>query len=795
MTTASTSGVIVIEPPLPQRVRRPADLLRLVVALVALAAIVAAADLAVGTARGLEQDLIGASDGLPRLLLELAAIVAGVGVLVVPLAVGADLLVRRRPWQLLDALAAAGVGGAVALGFGLWVTKVQPDRLLPALTKTLPGGGHSQPVEGLLVTIVAFLTVAELSGRRPLRPGAIVFVLSVATTQFLSGRVTAVALAVSLVLGWAVGLAVRFGLGAGSTRPAGTQVADALVDCGVPVTELLLREAPRADPRLYLATLADGSAAEVRVLDRDTYGFGVAGRVFRRLRLRGPATRRSFLTVRSALDHEALMALAVGRAGVLTPQPLAVCEAGPYAALIAYRSVAGQTFADLDVDTVSDEALTAAFTAQATLARAKVGHRSLSVDHLVLVPDGQVALLDVAAGEVAAAELTLRLDSASLLTALAALAGPARAVDAATKALGEDAVVAVLPLLQRIALPRSTRQQLREQRSLLRDLRGEILARIPPGEAPADVELRRVRPRTVFLVAGLTFAGYLLLTQLGSVDYAQLFAQAQWQWAAVLVVLSGLTYVGASLTITGAVQARLRFVRTYLAQLAVSFTGLVAPTAVGNIAINTRYLERNGVDPAVAAASVGLAQVGQFTSYACLLILFGVLAGTGPAASFLPSQYAVVVVLAVVGAALVFVSLPWGRRLVTQRVRPVISRVVPQIVAILQRPAKLATLLGGALLLDLSYVLALDAATRAFGGHLALPAVALVYFTAAVVGSAVPTPGGLGGVEAALATGLAAAGLHGLAVPTMLLYRLATYWLPIPFGWLSLQRLQKVGQL
>ena len=44
--------------------------------------------------------------------------------------------------------------------------------------------------------------------------------------------------------------------------------------------------------------------------------------------------------------------------------------------------------------------------------------------------------------------------------------------------------------------------------------------------------------------------------------------------------------------------------------------------------------------------------------------------------------------------------------------------------------------------------------------------------------------------------GLTAIGVDSaVAVPAVILYRLATYWLPIPFGWLSLSRLQKVGAL
>jgi len=107
-----------------------------------------------------------------------------------------------------------------------------------------------------------------------------------------------------------------------------------------------------------------------------------------------------------------------------------------------------------------------------------------------------------------------------------------------------------------------------------------------------------------------------------------------------------------------------------------------------------------------------------------------------------------------------------------------------------------ATLLGGALLLDMSFVAALTCATKAFGATLSIPTVAVVYFAGAIVGSAVPTPGGLGGVEAALSAGLIAAGAgSSVAVSSVLLYRLATYWLPIPFGWVSLNYLQRAGAI
>ena len=68
-----------------------------------------------------------------------------------------------------------------------------------------------------------------------------------------------------------------------------------------------------------------------------------------------------------------------------------------------------------------------------------------------------------------------------------------------------------------------------------------------------------------------------------------------------------------------------------------------------------------------------------------------------------------------------------------------------------------------------------------------IASIAVVYLTGSAIGSILPTPGGLGGVEAALTAGLTAAGLPGaVAVSAVLLFRLLTFWLPVPFGWAAM---------
>ena len=706
---------------------------------------------------------------------------------------GVDLVLRSRSWQLFEAVIAAGIGALLALLLQRLVLDGHLGAVLGAMTKGLPNGDRSEPLDGLIVASIAFFTVSGVGGRAILRRAAVVFVGSAILAGFLSGDVTALALSVSALLGWSVGLAARIAWGVASNRPPGEAIAAALIGCGLDITLLELVDPGPSAIRRYAGSGPAGFL-DIRVLDRDTFGTAASRRLLRRVRLRGPSARGPSLTVRGAVEHHALIAMAVAKAGVRAPELLAAAEVGPFAAVLAFRPAQGLPLAKAGTKELSDADLAAFWQLLNLLQRARIAHRGLSLDNLLLDERGGASLRATGSGDIAAADLSLRIDVAQLLTTLALLVGPERAVASGVSSLGSQALVRALPLVQKVALGTSTRAALRTHKGMLRQIRELVLELAPEGEPSEPVELRRLTPRTLVTVLGGGIAAYLLLTQLAQVNIGQVVADAQWGWALGVLAFTALTITGASLVITGAVTARLSFFRTYLTQLAVAFSGLVAPSAIGNIALNLRYLQRAGVDPAVAGGSVGLAQLAQFSSYFLLLLLSSVLAGTR--ASFTPPLPAVMGLIVLVALMLLAVAVPAGRRLLIGRFLPVVRRVVPRVVAIFQDPRKVVTLFSGALLLDLSFVAALTCATRAFGATPSIPAVAVVYFAGAIIGSAVPTPGGLGGVEAALSAGLVAVGLNpGIAVSSVLLFRLCTYWVPIPFGWASLNYLQRVAAI
>jgi uncharacterized membrane protein YbhN (UPF0104 family) len=287
-------------------------------------------------------------------------------------------------------------------------------------------------------------------------------------------------------------------------------------------------------------------------------------------------------------------------------------------------------------------------------------------------------------------------------------------------------------------------------------------------------------------------AAYILAGELTKTSFSDLFQHANWLWTVAALGLSVLTYVGAAWSLSGFVLERLNPVRTFLAQIAASFVTLVTPAAVGGAALNIRYLRKSKVSPADAVASVGVSQVIAFALHVLLLVIFAALTGAVSSTSLKPPDWAYIGLGILVSVILIVLAVPRSRRLLLSRLAPTLGQVIPRLLDIAQQPAKLAEGIGGALLVTAAYIACLAVSVLALGGSLPIISIAVVYLTGSAIGSAVPTPGGLGAVEAALSAGLTAAGLPGAtAISAVLLFRLITFWLPVPVGWAALNYLQR----
>jgi glycosyltransferase 2 family protein len=605
-------------------------------------------------------------------------------------------------------------------------------------------------------------------------------------------------LLITVLAGRAIGLAVRYVAGSSSERPGAMAIAAALRGADLPVRaikRIRTNGTAEAGSRYYGVTTPDG-ALDIVVFDRDQQAAGLFYRIYRSVRLLGPVSRAAPLSVDRVVERRALLSYAAEDAGVPTPRLRALVRVGPEAAVLAFEHHDGTTLAKRNPG-CSDEELGQIWDAVARLHARKVTHRGLTADRILLTGDtgdtgdSQVMLLDPGDGDVAASDLQIRLDVAQLLAELSLYVGPDRTSRLALGKSKAHDLLAVVPLLQQVVLARSTRRALRRHRDVLPALRTKLLAAVPGAEV-APVRLERIRFRTLLTMVASAAAAYLLAGELARASLGSTLREANWQWGIVALALSASTYIGATISLSGFVADRLSFFRTLLVQVAGSFVTLVTPAAVGGAALNIRYLQRRKVPAAVAAASVGVAQVVAFVLHIVLIVIFATIAGASAQEHIQPPQWAWYVLAGLVVLALAVLAVPAGRRVLRARVSPTLGQVLPRLLDVAQQPVKLAQGIGGALLLSLSYILCLAACVAAFGRSLPIASIAVVYLTGSAIGSILPTPGGLGGVEAALTAGLTAAGLPGaVAVSAVLLFRLITFWLPVPFGWAALSFLER----
>ena len=311
--------------------------------------------------------------------------------------------------------------------------------------------------------------------------------------------------------------------------------------------------------------------------------------------------------------------------------------------------------------------------------------------------------------------------------------------------------------------------------------------------------LERVRPRTLLSIVALTAAFYFLLPQLANIgDTVNAFGDAEWSWMILVLAGSALTYFFAAVSFVGSVAEPVPFAPALRSRIASSFTSSITPAGTGGMALGVRTLQRTGLDPASATASIGINQVAGVLVHLALLFAFVTWTGRSGLGGFsLPDSTlllaGIAVVLGLTGVALAFRKV---RKLVLDPVLRGARAAVGEVAGVLRSPVRVLALLGGAAGTTLAYILALIAAIQAFGGGLSVPQIGAAYLGASLVGNASPTPGGLGAVEAALVAALTGFGLEsGHAVSAVLTFRLATYWLPTLPGWFVFRWMQQHDEI
>jgi uncharacterized membrane protein YbhN (UPF0104 family) len=763
-----------------RRVRRPMDLFLTVSALCSLAVVLVVIHGLPAGSGELSNDLTRAVRSVPHWLTVGGALVTLVGSFaLVPVALSA--LLRREARGALNAAVAASAATVLSLMASLiWNSQRGAlDRIV------LHGSNPSILVYDC--AFLAFLTGSDLVRRGRWTRWCVLSGTALLAFDVASGALAPLALPISLLGGLFVGWLVRWLLGTAATRLTAARIITSLGAADVSLCEL--HETAGSRGARLTGQLRDATPVEVLIASRDTRGSGLTRRVWSFVRLRPVAAGRPSLSSRSRLERWALSSCLAERGGVLVPRVLAMRELEADTLVLVTTPPTGRP--PHEGEEPGD--IARLFSALRLLHDAGVAHRDLRSRSLVLV-DGAAGFFSLDSAQPGASDLVQRLDVTQLLTTAARCSSPAIAIKAlreAYKPVDESAIAAVL---QPLALAPWGWSEMRAAKGCLNEMRLELVG--PDAELP-ETSLERFRWRTVLSAVALVAAAFVLVGQLSKVDLAGALAHASLPWCAVALVASAVGNVAAAENLAAFVPKHLSVLRSSAVQLATAFVGIAMPSTVSHVAVNSRYLHRQGVEQSAVAAAVAVSQVVNIVTTVLLLLVIGLLTGSGVSRLKLaPSGTLLVALGALITLIGVLLLVPRTRVLVTRNLWPRLRSVWPWLLQALSNPLRLALGGGANLLLSASYVLAFVAALRAVGAHPAILPAAAVFLAGNAVGSAAPTPGGVGAVEAVLSAGLSAIGIPvHQAIPAVLVFRLATFWLPIPAGWVSFTLLQRRGVL
>lgn len=767
-------------------VRRTSDIIRVVSAAALLGVVIAGSLITRNQWDALETSVSNIVGVLSPDQSNAVYIVYGVSILALPFGVLIGLIAGRK-WKLLAGYGAAALIAALALsitGTGIstptWDLDV-PERLDTFLSQFLDDSRW-------IAMLAAALTVSGPGLPERWRRAWWTLLLAFVPIHLVVSTVVPARSMLGLAVGWLVGAVIVLLVG----TPALEVPLDAAVRLfrsrGITVDSFTVVRPAGPGPLLLNAhTPHDDVVVELYGQNQRS---GSALRQFWRLiTLRGSETAPLHASMRRAVEHRALMGLAIKGLGAAGSNPLAVAALDRGWTLYAHSMPLGEPIEADHADTT----LTALWTALNTLHSNQISHGNLHRDEL-RIDRGRALFCGFGLAELGASDTQMQSDVAQLLFTTAGLFGPQRAVATAVEVLGIDAVVTASGRVTKSAIPPRIRQSVPDASETMKATKLEVLAQTGAAEIQAEQVTRFTRNQIISLVLliGLVYVAYPFISAVPA--FVTELGSANWWWAMLGLAVSALTYIGAGAALWACAFGKVSFKNLTIMQIANTFAATTTPAGVGGLALSVRFLQKGGLGTVRATAAVALQQSVQVITHVSLLVFFSVVAGTSTELSHFVPGATVLYLIAGVALGIVgtFMFAPKLRLWLKVAVRPQVTEILGELAELARDPKRFSIIIIGCAATTLGAALALWASIEAFGGGTTFVTVTVVTMIGGTLASAAPTPGGVGAVEAALIGGLAAFGLPAsIAVPSVLLYRVLTCWLPVFLGWPTLRWLTK----
>ncbi|KAA0021648.1 lysylphosphatidylglycerol synthase transmembrane domain-containing protein [Antrihabitans cavernicola] len=765
-------------------IRRTTDIVRVVIAAIVVATVIAGSLITRNQWQALENSVSDIVGVLSPDQSNAVYLIYGIAILALPFAILIELIVSRQ-WKLLAGYAAAGLIAGLALsitGTGISTPDWHLDtsqRLDTFLSQFLDDSRWIAMLAAVLTVSGPWLPV---KWRRWWWTLLLAFV---PIHLFVSTVVPARSL-LGLAVGWLVGAILVLLVGTPALEVPLEAAVRLLAKRGHVVTGLRVLHPAGARPLILSATTErPESDLIVELYGQNQRSGGALRQFWRWLTFRNSESAPLHVSMRRAVEHRALMGIAINDLGVGCSKPVAVSALSRGWEIYAHSALCGTTF-DASTD---DGVLAGVWDSLETLHANQISYGDLRGTE-IRIENGRALFGGFTNAELGASDAQLQSDIAQLLMTTTAKFGEERAVRAAIAAMGKDAVVDASGRLTKSAMPSRIRRSVHDAAAVMKSAREEVLRQTGAEEIKSEQVTRFSRNQIIQLVLliALVYVAYPFISSVPT--FFTELRTANWWWALAGLGVSALTYVGAAAALWACAQGLVKFHNLVIMQVANTFAATTTPAGVGGLALSVRFLQKGGLGTVRATAAVALQQAVQVITHVGLLLIFSVAAGTSADLShFVPDPTVIYLIAgAVLGVLGTFMFVPKLRRWLRDSVRPQVAEVLSELGDLMRDPKRFAIIVLGCGATTLGAALALWVSVEAFGGGTTFITVTVVTMIGGTLASAAPTPGGVGAVEAALIGGLAAFGLPAsIAVPSVLLYRVLTCWLPVFCGWPTLR--------
>lgn len=700
-------------------------------------------------------------------------------------------VVRRHPAVARDLVLAGFAAGLVWLLLARMVEGGWPE-IIESLKSTdpparFPAGRLAIPGAILIAASPHLVSPARKLGRWVLGLGAI------ATLGLEASTATGTLAGILIAAGSAS--AVHLVVGSSAGRPSLDDVRVALHNLGVQANVDGAAESQPAGVFVVRATGDDGSDLSVKFYGRDAHDAALVTLAWRKIWLRNSGSNAGFGRLRQ-VEHEAFLTLLAQQSGVLTDVVVTAGATDSDDAVIVLRRV-GHQVSNLPAPE-RIEVVQHVWGILDRLHAAGITHGEFDSDHLI-VEKGQLGVSGFRAATAAPSEAQFRTDEVQALMATALMAGPDTAISAASDALGDEGLAAILPFLQMTTLTSAQRQQIKQIDLDLDEFRNQAAAAADI-EPPKLQQLRRFTIGSIFRIALPLLALYIIASAIANFDLQQVASElgdAIWWIAAIAFLVAQLPRLAQAVATMGASPVPLPLGPVYALQLSVSYVNLVIPSSAARMAVNIRFFQRHGVPPGGALAAGALDGFSGFIIQAFLLttmLVFGSqsldlnLNSSDSDSSF---KLVLIVGAAVLIAVAIVAFVGRLRRFIVHWTKQIAQEALAALRG-LRSPRRLAMLFGGNIASELFFATALGLCAAALGAQVGIGELLFINVCVSLLAGVIPVPGGIGVVEGGLTYGLVAAGMdQEAAFAAVILYRIATFYVPPIWGFFAFRWLER----